>query len=197
MRLLRWMGLMLRVKHREMSCKFSWVSIFFFFQRFSISKKWCFLKIFQQNSEGTITFKLVPSDGKMGQRESKVRVRAHFDYDPESDPYIPCKEAGQAFQRGDILHIVAQVSLFVPIYPENTPNWSPPVRMMLSGGKLEKRVTVMQEQASFPAEIFRNVALFTKGIKWRRIRIPKVCHFPLNLQLLTTAMIYIFFFKLS
>ncbi|XP_055689831.1 MAGUK p55 subfamily member 7 isoform X3 [Lutzomyia longipalpis] len=65
-----------------------------------------------QNSEGTITFKLVPSDGKAGQRESKVRVRAHFDYDPDCDPYIPCKEAGQAFQRGDILHIVSQDDAF-------------------------------------------------------------------------------------
>lgn len=64
--------------------------------------------IFQQNSEGTITFKLVPSDGKLGQRESKVRVRAHFEYSPDNDPYIPCKEAGLAFQRGDILHIVSQ-----------------------------------------------------------------------------------------
>ena len=63
----------------------------------------------QQNSEGTITFKLVPSEGKDGQRESKIRVRAHFDYNPEIDPYIPCKEAGLGFQRGDILHIVAQV----------------------------------------------------------------------------------------
>lgn len=61
-----------------------------------------------QNSEGTITFKLVPSDGKFGQRESKVRVRAHFCYDPDNDPYIPCKEAGLAFDRGDILHIVSQ-----------------------------------------------------------------------------------------
>ncbi|XP_037809260.1 MAGUK p55 subfamily member 7 isoform X3 [Lucilia sericata] len=61
-----------------------------------------------QNSEGTITFKLVPSDGKGAQRESKVRVRAHFNYNPEVDPYIPCKEAGLAFQRGDILHIVSQ-----------------------------------------------------------------------------------------
>lgn len=44
----------------------------------------------QQNSEGTIFFKLVPNDdGKGGQRESKVRVRAHFDYHPENDPYIP------------------------------------------------------------------------------------------------------------
>uniref|UniRef100_A0A182LYL8 MAGUK p55 subfamily member 7 n=1 Tax=Anopheles culicifacies TaxID=139723 RepID=A0A182LYL8_9DIPT len=62
----------------------------------------------QQNSEGTITFKLVPSDGKLDQRESKVRVRAYFDYEPENDPYIPCKEAGLGFQRGDILHIVSQ-----------------------------------------------------------------------------------------
>ncbi|KMY92918.1 MAGUK p55 subfamily member 7 isoform X3 [Drosophila simulans] len=61
-----------------------------------------------QNSEGTITFKLVPADNKGAQRESKVRVRAHFDYNPDVDPYIPCKEAGLAFQRGDVLHIVAQ-----------------------------------------------------------------------------------------
>ncbi|KAL5287355.1 MPP7 family protein [Megaselia abdita] len=61
-----------------------------------------------QNSEGTITFKLVPSDGKSGCRESKVRVKAHFDYSPETDPYIPCKEAGLAFNRGDVLHIVSQ-----------------------------------------------------------------------------------------
>lgn len=61
-----------------------------------------------QNSEGTITFKLVPSDGKLDQRESKVRVKAYFDYEPENDPYIPCKEAGLGFVRGDILHIVSQ-----------------------------------------------------------------------------------------
>lgn len=61
-----------------------------------------------QNSEGTITFKLVPADGKMNIRESKVRVRAYFDYDPSIDPYIPCKEAGLDFLKGDVLHIVSQ-----------------------------------------------------------------------------------------
>ncbi|XP_018320455.1 MAGUK p55 subfamily member 7 isoform X1 [Agrilus planipennis] len=61
-----------------------------------------------KNSEGTITFKLVPSDGKSSVRESKVRVRAHFDYNATTDPYIPCKEAGLDFQKGDILHIVCQ-----------------------------------------------------------------------------------------
>ncbi|XP_048488661.1 MAGUK p55 subfamily member 7 isoform X2 [Plutella xylostella] len=61
-----------------------------------------------QNSEGTITFKLVPTYGKGGSRESKVRVRALFDYDSAEDPYIPCKEAGLDFKRGDVLHIVSQ-----------------------------------------------------------------------------------------
>ncbi|XP_023726515.1 MAGUK p55 subfamily member 7 isoform X4 [Cryptotermes secundus] len=65
------------------------------------------LKILQ-NSEGTITFKLVPADGKVGIRESKVRVRAHFDYSSSTDPYIPCKEAGLDFIKGDVLHIVSQ-----------------------------------------------------------------------------------------
>ncbi|XP_023949278.1 MAGUK p55 subfamily member 7 isoform X1 [Bicyclus anynana] len=61
-----------------------------------------------QNSEGTITFKLVPSFGKGGSRESKVRVRALFNYNSSEDPYIPCKEAGLNFKKGDILHIVSQ-----------------------------------------------------------------------------------------
>lgn len=65
------------------------------------------LKILQ-SSEGTITFKLIPADSKMGYRESKVRVRAHFDYDAANDPYIPCKDAGLSFSRGDILHVVSQ-----------------------------------------------------------------------------------------
>ncbi|KAF2358044.1 L27 domain C-terminal [Trinorchestia longiramus] len=59
-------------------------------------------------AEGTITFKLVPAGSSAHLRESKVRVRAHFDYDPRQDKHIPCKEAGLSFERGDILHIVAQ-----------------------------------------------------------------------------------------
>ncbi|XP_044014550.1 MAGUK p55 subfamily member 7 isoform X3 [Aphidius gifuensis] len=65
------------------------------------------LKILQ-NSEGTITFKIIPADSKSGIRESKVRVRAHFSYKAAEDPYIPCKEAGLDFNNGDVLHIVSQ-----------------------------------------------------------------------------------------
>ena len=37
-----------------------------------------------------------------------MHVRAHFDYDPEDDVYIPCRELGLSFRKGDVLHIIAQ-----------------------------------------------------------------------------------------
>jgi MAGUK p55 subfamily member 3/7 len=54
---------------------------------------------------------LIPTDGKLNNRESKVRVKALFDYNPDNDPYIPCKEAGLEFKKGEVLHIVSQVSM--------------------------------------------------------------------------------------
>ncbi|KAK8380578.1 hypothetical protein O3P69_016879 [Scylla paramamosain] len=64
-------------------------------------------KILMQ-AEGTITFKLLPAGSSAHLRESKVRVRAYFDYDPKEDKHIPCKEAGLPFKKMDILHIVTQ-----------------------------------------------------------------------------------------
>lgn len=43
----------------------------------------------------------------------QVHVKAHFDYDPSDDPYVPCRELGLSFQKGDILHIISQ----------SDPNW--------------------------------------------------------------------------
>ena len=62
----------------------------------------------QQSAETTITFKLIPNECKQQIRESRVRLRALFDYDPSEDKYIPCKEAGLPFKKGDIIHIVSQ-----------------------------------------------------------------------------------------
>ncbi|XP_013418779.1 MAGUK p55 subfamily member 7 isoform X2 [Lingula anatina] len=63
-------------------------------------------------AQGPITLKLVPSnvDSKI-YRESRVRMRAHFNYDPFKDTLIPCREAGLPFKKGDILHIVDQTDL--------------------------------------------------------------------------------------
>ena len=35
-----------------------------------------------------------------------IYVRAYFDYNPLEDGYIPCRDLGLAFSRGDILEII-------------------------------------------------------------------------------------------
>lgn len=37
-----------------------------------------------------------------------MHVRALFDYDAFDDPYLPCREIGLSFQKGDILHIMTK-----------------------------------------------------------------------------------------
>lgn len=57
----------------------------------------------------TVSFKIIAGDycdKKDYTVESKVRVKALFDYNPDQDEYHPCPEAGLSFRKGDILHIV-------------------------------------------------------------------------------------------
>uniref|UniRef100_A0A1B6FIQ7 MAGUK p55 subfamily member 5 n=1 Tax=Cuerna arida TaxID=1464854 RepID=A0A1B6FIQ7_9HEMI len=67
---------------------------------------------------GTLTFLIVPGQRRGNLRTSSTRdtlmhVKAHFDYDPEDDLYIPCRELGVSFQKGDVLHVICQ----------EDPNW--------------------------------------------------------------------------
>ncbi|XP_020343276.1 MAGUK p55 subfamily member 5-A-like [Oncorhynchus kisutch] len=64
---------------------------------------------------GNLTFILIPSPQTKPPpiKETVVHVKAHFDYDPSDDPYVPCRELGLCFQKGDILHIISQ----------DDPNW--------------------------------------------------------------------------
>ncbi|KAL7038973.1 hypothetical protein ACKWTF_009756 [Chironomus riparius] len=66
---------------------------------------------------GTLTFLVVPANripAIGGGRDPPVlHVRAHFDYDPEDDLYIPCRELGLSFQKGDVLHVISR----------EDPNW--------------------------------------------------------------------------
>ncbi|XP_064484549.1 protein PALS1-like isoform X2 [Ornithodoros turicata] len=60
---------------------------------------------------GTLTFLIVPSGNCEPPREpttTMVHVKAHFDYEPEDDLYIPCRELGIPFQKGDVLHVINQ-----------------------------------------------------------------------------------------
>ncbi|KAK4295450.1 hypothetical protein Pmani_031971 [Petrolisthes manimaculis] len=66
---------------------------------------------------GTLTFIIIPSvqppPVPRPPLTQTVHVKAHFDYDPEEDLYIPCRELGMSFQKGDILHVISQ----------SDPNW--------------------------------------------------------------------------
>lgn len=64
---------------------------------------------------GTLTFVLIPCSQTKPPptKETVVHVKAHFDYDPSDDPYVPCRELGLSFQKGDILHVISQ----------EDPNW--------------------------------------------------------------------------
>ncbi|XP_072299014.1 MAGUK p55 subfamily member 3 isoform X2 [Eucyclogobius newberryi] len=60
-------------------------------------------------SQGSITLKIIPAIKEEDRlKESKVYVRALFDYIPIEDKATPCQEAGLPFKRGDILQVVTQ-----------------------------------------------------------------------------------------
>ncbi|KAF5928839.1 hypothetical protein HPG69_012411 [Diceros bicornis minor] len=60
-------------------------------------------------SQGAITFKIIPSiKEETPAKEGKMFIKALFDYDPNEDKAIPCKEAGLSFKKGDILQIMSQ-----------------------------------------------------------------------------------------
>lgn len=60
-------------------------------------------------SQGSISLKIIPAIKEEDRlRESKVYMRALFDYIPLEDKATPCQEAGLPFKRGDILQVVSQ-----------------------------------------------------------------------------------------
>uniref|UniRef100_A0A671M454 MAGUK p55 subfamily member 7-like n=1 Tax=Sinocyclocheilus anshuiensis TaxID=1608454 RepID=A0A671M454_9TELE len=60
-------------------------------------------------SKGAVTFKVIPGTKEEPETiDNKIFVRALFDYNPQEDPAIPCKDAGLEFWRGDVLQIVNQ-----------------------------------------------------------------------------------------
>ncbi|XP_055088259.1 MAGUK p55 subfamily member 5b isoform X2 [Periophthalmus magnuspinnatus] len=68
-----------------------------------------------QQMQGTLTFLLIPSSQIKAapHRHTVMHVKAYFDYDPSDDPFVPCRELGLSFQKGDILHVISQ----------DDPNW--------------------------------------------------------------------------
>lgn len=64
-----------------------------------------------EGMNGTLTFTLVARNyNKQSQRnlQEKIFVRAFFNYDGDVDNFLPCKELGLSFERGEILAIIDQ-----------------------------------------------------------------------------------------
>ncbi|KAJ6222221.1 hypothetical protein RDWZM_000766 [Blomia tropicalis] len=72
---------------------------------------------------GTLTFVIAQRDSLMMTNTAMARIhnphilppqsqvfhlRALYDYDPDEDLYIPCRELGICFNKGDILHVIDQ-----------------------------------------------------------------------------------------
>ncbi|XP_075723367.1 MAGUK p55 family member stardust isoform X1 [Rhipicephalus microplus] len=66
---------------------------------------------------GTLTFLIVPCNQETivprTTDTGMIHVKAHFDYEPDEDLYIPCRELGIPFQKGDVLHVINR----------DDPNW--------------------------------------------------------------------------
>uniref|UniRef100_A0A667ZSS3 Protein associated with LIN7 2, MAGUK p55 family member a n=1 Tax=Myripristis murdjan TaxID=586833 RepID=A0A667ZSS3_9TELE len=58
-----------------------------------------------RDCNGSITLKVLPSY-RDRPATPQVYLKPHFNYNPTTDNLIPCKEAGLAFSKGDILHVV-------------------------------------------------------------------------------------------
>jgi MAGUK p55 subfamily member 5 len=69
--------------------------------------------------QGIVSFLIIPNmnyeptklaiESSLNKPPKMVHVRALFNYEPDEDIYIPCKELGLSFIKGDILHIISQV----------------------------------------------------------------------------------------
>lgn len=58
-----------------------------------------------KDASGSVTLKILPGY-KDAPTPAQVFLRPHFNYNPEIDNLIPCRDAGLAFCKGEILHIV-------------------------------------------------------------------------------------------
>ena len=55
---------------------------------------------------GPVTFITIPNENHEKSVESEsFNVRTLYDYNPDADEYIPCKELGLFFKKGEILKI--------------------------------------------------------------------------------------------
>ncbi|XP_061823833.1 MAGUK p55 subfamily member 3-like isoform X2 [Nerophis lumbriciformis] len=122
------------------------------------------LFVFEQSqSQGSITLKIIPAiveEDKM--KESRVYLRALFDYVPFEDRATPCQEAGLPFKRGDILQVVSQ---------EDATWWQAKkvgdcnlrAALIPSTHFQERRLRYRLKTGSFPASVYPKVTTYERA----------------------------------
>ncbi len=71
---------------------------------------------------GIVSFLIIPNmnyeptklaiEPRINKQNKIMHIKALFNYLPQEDYFIPCKELGLSFRKGDILHIISQVFIF-------------------------------------------------------------------------------------
>ncbi|KAM6131450.1 LOW QUALITY PROTEIN: protein PALS1 [Pterocles gutturalis] len=109
---------------------------------------------------GTLTFVWIPSQQS---KPPPIHVKAHFDYDPSDDPYVPCRELGLSL-KGDILHVISQ----------EDPNWWPyrdgdedtPLAGLIPGKSFQQQREAMKQTIEEDKEPEKSGFLFCLGKLW-------------------------------
>uniref|UniRef100_A0A8P4JXJ2 MAGUK p55 subfamily member 7 n=1 Tax=Dicentrarchus labrax TaxID=13489 RepID=A0A8P4JXJ2_DICLA len=116
---------------------------------------------------GEVRFKIIPASSKeeMSSNKKKLFLRALFDYDPDEDPAVPCKDAAVAFKRGDVLQVVSM---------EDDTWWqachlgdSSTRAGLIPSQQLHERLSFYGLSLSFPAGLRRSFRLGRKS-SWAR-----------------------------
>ncbi|KAF7666606.1 hypothetical protein LDENG_00100400 [Lucifuga dentata] len=114
-------------------------------------------------SQGSITLKIIPAIAEEDNlKESRVYLRALFDYTPFEDKATPCQEAGLPFKRGDILQVVSQ---------EDTTWWQAKrvgdcnlrAALIPSTHFQERRLRYRMKKGSFPSSASSKVSTYDRA----------------------------------
>uniref|UniRef100_A0AAY4A549 Protein associated with LIN7 1, MAGUK p55 family member b n=1 Tax=Denticeps clupeoides TaxID=299321 RepID=A0AAY4A549_9TELE len=100
-------------------------------------------------------------------RKKVMHVKAYFSYDPSDDPYLPCRELGLTFQKGDILHVISQDDpSWWQAYRDGDENNQPLAGLIPGKGFQQQREAMRKTQSCTP--LIANLWCAKKSKKHRK-----------------------------
>ncbi|CAL8301656.1 unnamed protein product [Lota lota] len=112
-------------------------------------------------TQGSITLKIIPATAEEDKlKESRVYLRALFDYTPFEDKATPCQEAGLPFRRGDILQVVSQDDA-IWWQAKKVGDCNLRAALVPSTQFQERRLRYRRKMGTFPAAVSPKTATFS------------------------------------